>query len=429
MLKKQVQKYIDDKALFNKKDKVLIALSGGADSVALFRILHSLGYSIECMHCNFHLRGEESDRDEQFVNQLCEKYQVKLHVNHFQTEEYARMNHISIEMAARELRYQWFEEVRNERNASVIAVAHHCDDNVETFLLNLLRGTGIDGLKGIQAKNGYLVRPLLQETRNSIEAYLKALSQDYVIDCTNLQDEFIRNKIRLNILPIMKEINPSVVESISQTCSRLSEVATIYHNDRQEFIRKNLEQTSDESYRISIKCIKQDIAPLSCIHEILYPLGFNSTQEKNIWKCLHEQQPGKTFYSKDWEIIRDRDYLIIQKTTGLDELPQLVVEERDITPDFLIKRDKELAYLDADKITFPLTIRRWKLGDKFIPLGMIGKKNVSDYLTDKKMNVSQKKKQCVVCSGVDIVWLVNERIDNRYRITEKTKRVLIIQIR
>ena len=264
MLKYDVQRFIEEKDLFNLQDKVLVALSGGADSVALLRILLSLGYTCECAHCNFHLRGLESDRDESFVRQLCEEHSIPLHVTHFDTSAYAKEHHLSIEMAARELRYEWFEHIRKEIEASVIAVAHHRDDSVETFLLNLMRGAGINGLKGIPVKNGYIVRPLLSVSRDVILDYLQAINQGYVTDSTNLEDEYMRNKIRLNILPLMKEVNPSVMETIQETTFRLSEVASIYHQNRIEAITHKVTFLSPELLRISLIDVLEDVAPILC---------------------------------------------------------------------------------------------------------------------------------------------------------------------
>ena len=212
-----IQKYIEEKQLFTLHDKVLVALSGGADSVALLRVLLVLGYHCEAAHCNFHLRGEESDRDERFVNELCKGLGVALHVTHFDTVTYASRHHVSIEMAAREMRYDWFEQLRKERGGAVIAVAHHRDDSGETFLLNLIRGAGINGLKGISPHNGCIVRPLLEVSRQDILDYLRCLGHGYATDSTNLQDEYIRNKIRLNILPMLRELNHSVREIIAET--------------------------------------------------------------------------------------------------------------------------------------------------------------------------------------------------------------------
>ena len=429
MFKHKIQKFIEDKALFTLQDKVLVALSGGADSVALLRVLLSLGYTCECMHCNFHLRGEESDRDEAFVRSLCEKCSVLLHVTHFDTEAYAKEHHQSIEMAARELRYAWFQELREEREAKVIAVAHHRDDSVETFLLNLMRGTGIDGLKGIPVRNGYVVRPLLQESREDILEYLKSIHQDYVTDSTNLQDQYVRNKIRLNILPLMKEINPSVMESIQDTAFRLSEVATIYHQNRYNRLEQIVKKNSDDFMQVPIADVLNDIAPNALLHELLSPLGFNSDQVKDIYRSLEHSQSGKRFLSKEWELIRDREDLLLHRIKHEEVTPELIVEEMEYTSEFVIPRDKHIACVDANKIEMPLTIRKWQVGDKFVPFGMTGKKKVSDYLTDRKMSLYQKENQYVVCSGDRIVWIVNERSDNRFRITPQTKHVLLIQIK
>ena len=429
MFKHKVQKFIEEKALFTLQDKVLVALSGGADSVALLRVLLSLGYTCECMHCNFHLRGEESDRDEAFVKALCEEFTVLLHVTHFDTETYAKEHHQSIEMAARELRYAWFHQLKEERKASVIAVAHHRDDSVETFLLNLMRGTGIDGLKGIPVRNGYVVRPLIQESREDILDYLKAIHQDYVTDSTNLQDQYVRNKIRLNILPMMKEINPSVMESIQDTAFRLSEVASIYHQDRDNRLEQILKKNSDDFIQVSIADVLNDIAPNALLHELLSPLGYNSDQVKDIYRSLEHSQSGKRFLSKEWVLIRDREDLLLHRIKEEETIPELIVQEVDYTPGFIIPREKCIACVDADKVKMPLTIRKWQVGDKFVPFGMTGKKKVSDYLTDRKMSLYQKDNQYVVCSGDHIVWIVNERSDNRFRITPHTKRVFLIQIK
>lgn len=429
MLKYNVQRFIEEKDLFNLQDKVLVALSGGADSVALLRILLSLGYTCECAHCNFHLRGWESDRDESFVRQLCEKHSIPLHITHFDTSTYAKEHHMSIEMAARELRYEWFEQIRKKIGALVIAVAHHRDDSVETFLLNLMRGAGINGMKGIPVKNGYIVRPLLSVSRDIILDYLQAINQGYVTDSTNLEDEYMRNKIRLNILPLMKEVNPSVMETIQETTFRLSEVANIYQKDRMEAITHKVTFLSPELFRISLVDILKDVAPISLLHEVLSPKGFNVSQIRDIYRSLSSSQSGKRFFTNEWEVLRDREYLWIQKKDSIQLIPELIIEEIERTPSFVIPRDKHIACLDADKLNHPLTIRKWERGDKFVPLGMNGKKKVSDYLTDKKFSLFQKENQYVVCCGEDIVWLVNERSDHRYRITDSTRRILIIQIK
>ena len=289
MNKKKIEQYIDQEKLFTREDKILVTLSGGADSVALLRLLLDMGYTCEAAHCNFHLRGDESVRDEMFVRELCLQLVVPLHVQHFQTMEEAEKRHISIEMAARELRYAWFEQLRLQQGADVIAVAHHKDDSVETLLLNLIRGTGINGLLGIRPKNGNIVRPLLCLDRKEITEYLQEIGQSYVTDSTNLQDEYTRNKIRLNLLPLMQEINPSVKESLLRTSEHLNDAALLYKKGIEE--GKQKVQTEQG---ILISALLQEPAPETLLFEILSPLGFNSAQIKDIFTSLNGQ-PGKIF--------------------------------------------------------------------------------------------------------------------------------------
>ena len=409
MEQERVAQYINQKRLFMPTDKVIIALSGGADSVALLCLLQTLGYNCEAAHCNFHLRGKESDRDEAFVCQLCAKRQVPLHIVHFNTVRTAEERHISIEMAARELRYEWFEEIRRKSGANVIAVAHHRDDSVETLLLNLIRGTGINGLRGIRPKNGHIVRPLLCLDRKEIINYLNRTGQDYVTDSTNLQDEYTRNKIRLNLLPMMQEINPSVKVSI------------IYKKSIEEATKRV--QTTEG---ICIDALMQETAPETLLFEILYPLGFNAAQIRDIYRAL-EGQPGKTFSSEHWRVVKDRKYLLIEAYQQVEQ-PLLAMEKYSLTPDFIIPRDKEVACFDADKLLHPLSLRLWQQGDVFTPFGMKGRKKVSDYMTDRKFSLLRKEQQWVLCCGKDIIWLVGERTDNRFRIDSSTQRVLIIHI-
>ena len=390
MEQERVAQYINQKRLFMPTDKVIIALSGGADSVALLCLLQTLGYNCEAAHCNFHLRGKESDRDEAFVCQLC-------------------------------ARYEWFEEIRRKSGANVIAVAHHRDDSVETLLLNLIRGTGINGLRGIRPKNGHIVRPLLCLDRKEIINYLNRTGQDYVTDSTNLQDEYTRNKIRLNLLPMMQEINPSVKESIFNTAEHLSEVSIIYKKSIEEATKRV--QTTEG---ICIDALMQETAPETLLFEILYPLGFNAAQIRDIYRAL-EGQPGKTFSSEHWRVVKDRKYLLIEAYQQVEQ-PLLAMEKYSLTPDFIIPRDKEVACFDADKLLHPLSLRLWQQGDVFTPFGMKGRKKVSDYMTDRKFSLLRKEQQWVLCCGKDIIWLVGERTDNRFRVDSSTQRVLIIHI-
>ena len=425
MIQQRIKQYIEKEDLFSSGSKILIALSGGADSVALLCILHAAGYPCEAAHCNFHLRGEESNRDEQFVRQLCKKYGIHLHTIDFDTTRYAAEKHISIEMAARELRYNWFEEIRNQCRADVVAIAHHPDDSVETILLNLIRGTGITGLLGIRPRNGVIVRPLLCINREEIMRYLQSIGQDYVTDSTNLEDEYTRNKIRLNLLPLMQTINPSVKNSLIETGNYLSDVATIYNRYIEE---AKTRIATTEGIRIC-ELVKEP-APEALLFEILHPLGFNSAQIKDIVHSLHGQS-GKQFSSKEWRVIKDREFLLLEKIQSEDkeELPfQIIKEEKEYTSDFQIPRKKGTACFDADKLDGTISYRKWRTGDTFIPFGMKGKKKVSDYLTDRKFSISQKERQWVLCCGERIAWLIGERTDNRFRIDETTRRVVIYTI-
>lgn len=421
MNRQKITEYIHRNQLFHPEDKILVALSGGADSVALLRLLLSSGYTCEAAHCNFHLRGKESDRDEAFVRRLCTEQQVPLHSVHFETRRIAEERRISIEMAARDLRYEWFEKVRIASGAAVIAVAHHQDDSVETLLLNLIRGTGINGLRGIRPKNGYVVRPLLCLSRKDIIDYLNGIGQDYVTDSTNLQDEYTRNKIRLNLIPMMQEINPSVKESIFNTAEHLSDAAVLYKRCIEE---GKLRIQTEKG--ICIDALMQEPAPETLLFEILHPLGFNATQVNDLYHALNGQ-PGKVFKADGWRVLKDREQLLIEPLQEATP-PVLETKEYIYTPDFVIPRDKETACFDADKLLHPLSLRLWQQGDSFVPFGMKGRKKVSDYLTNLKLPLSHKEQQWVLCCGEDIVWLVEERTDDRFRIDEKTKRVLIIKV-
>ena len=419
MSTQKVAQYIERHKLFLPDDKILVALSGGADSVALLRLLLSLGYACEAAHCNFHLRGAESDRDEAFVRQLCDTHHVTLHTVHFDTEKEAKERHISIEMAARELRYAWFEQTREACRAAAIAVAHHRDDSVETVLLNLIRGTGINGLRGIRPRNGYVVRPLLCLDRQEITGYLERIGQDYVTDSTNLQDEYTRNKIRLNLLPLMQEINPSVKSSILKTAEHLNNAATLYNISIEEAKRR---VRTPEGIRID--ALLQEPAPEALLFEILHPLGFNAAQTGDICRAL-DGQPGKLFATPCWRVVKDRNLLLIEPVREAAK-PLLEMKEYPYTTDFTIPRDKATACFDADKLKHPLSLRLWRQGDSFVPFGMRGRKRVSDYLTDRKFSLPRKEQQWVLCCGDDVIWLVGERADNRFRIDEKTRKVLVV---
>lgn len=424
MLVKKVKEFIEKEDLFSKQDKILVALSGGADSVALTRILITLGYHCEAAHCNFELRGEESDRDEDFVRNFCRSLNIKCHSIHFETRRYAAQQSISIEMAARELRYNWFSKICEESDCQVVAVAHHKDDSVETMLLNLIRGTGINGLLGIRPKNGNVVRPLLCASRQEVVEYLHRMNQTYVTDSTNLEDEYTRNKIRLNLLPLMEEINPSVKDGLVKTSSYLNDVSKVYQQAIKESIDRIFITPEKE---ISIEKLMNEPAPQALLFEVLSPLGFNSTQVEEVYGSLNGQ-PGKRFISSQWQVVKDRDLLLIEKVKTANDKPQIIFEEVLLTKEFVIPKDKNTACFDANKFKGVISIRKWEKGDYFIPFGMKGKKLVSDFMTDSKFSLLKKEQQWVLSCNDQIAWLIGERTDNRFRIDDSTQKVIIAKL-
>lgn len=432
----KIKRYIADNKLFEQSDKLLVGLSGGADSMALLNVLIELKYDCVAAHCNFHLRGEESDKDQLYVEDWCNFKNIPLITVDFDTTKYAADNKISIEMAARELRYGWFERVRKEHDADYIAVGHHLNDSIETFLLNLIRGTGISGLSGIAPKNGRVVRPLLSVSREEIEEYLDGKATNFRVDSTNLEDIYTRNFVRLNLLPSLEKINPSINDAIARTSKNLSEVEKVYRHVMEKDIKVVLLDNV-----IDIEKLKQTISPQSVLFEILFPLGFSPSSIEDVLDSI-DATPGKVFYSPSHRLIKDRISLLI------DELSTNEVENRTFTinkgnthidlpldmsfdvkpyPVDITKSPKYL-YLDADLITYPLVLRKWQLGDWFVPFGMKGRKKLSDFFTDQKFSIKDKEDVWILVSGEDIVWVVGHRSDDRFRVTPKTKNILVINI-
>lgn len=435
IFRKKVEQFIEEKSLMNPSDMILVALSGGSDSVCLLHVLKSLGYRLAALHCNFRLRGVESERDERFVRELCQSLGVPLTVKDFNTSEYATRKKISIEMAARELRYAFFEEERIRQGADAIAVAHHIDDNTETFILNAIRGTGIRGLAAIQPRNGRIVRPLLCVTHTEILEELRECSMEYVTDSTNLEDRYSRNKVRLNIMPMMKEINPSAPTNIMTTIENMQEMLKIYEGYTQAAISRCVSRKNGNLV-IDISELKESTSPISVLHEVMSPLGFNRNQQLSI---LQSEESGRTFQSiqnEDREIaytaLIDRGTIIIRKAGNGSTPPVALSEYTDIateeaTPPIDFNPSPLYAYIDADKIKGELHVRSVKSGDRFQPFGMKGKKLVSDYLTDRRMSLFDKERQLVVCDSQSIVWLVGQRSSEQHRVDTTTRRVIILK--
>lgn len=437
-----VSAFITDRKLLRRDGKHLVALSGGADSVALALVLRQLGYDVEAVHCNFHLRGKESDRDEEFCKAFCKENSIPLHTVHFDTTGFASLHKISIEMAARRLRYSYFEQLRQTLEADTICVAHHKDDTVETVLMNLIRGTGIHGLTGIAAQNGRIVRPLLCVFRHDIEAALAEVGQRYVTDSTNLEDDVVRNKIRLNLIPMMRQINPSVSGSISATAERLSAAAQVFDSAIAEAVARVSESHADGTVVINTDRLAHETASEYVLFTILKTYSFTPLQVQNVHQALCSE-PGRTFASPTHSLLVDRQCLIIEpnKTEALRpmKIPEaglytynnsrkLRFELLDAAG-FTVNKSNRCACIDAACAAFPLTVRPVRQGDRFIPFGMRGSKLVSDYLTDRKKTLFEKRRQLVVVDSSDrIVWLVGERPDNRCRITDTTRQVLSITL-
>lgn len=434
----QVKTYIAAHHLLKKTDLILVGLSGGADSVALLSLLTRLGYRCIAVHCNFHLRGEESDRDEDFAGKMAEKAGIPFLKTDFDTRQYAKENHISIEMAARDLRYAWFEEVRQSQKAQAIAIAHHQDDSIETFLLNLTRGTGIRGLRGIQPKNGYVIRPLLSVNRLDIMDYLGENDLPYVTDSTNNQDDISRNFIRLRVLPLLQKLNPSIKKAIATTSQNLSEAEILY----QYAIEKIKEKVMDPEGRYSIPALAQYPAQQTVLYELLSPFGFTAPTIESVYHSL-DAEPGKRFYSlnKRYCLLKDRGHLILSKeekknkkvypvpTEGMLTEPVNISTRLITANEFNSKELKNIntAYIDYDKLNAPLTLRTWRAGDWFIPFGMNGRKKLSDYFSDHKFSRIQKDQTWLLCAGQDIIWIVGERSDNRFRVSFATKTILMVK--
>lgn len=411
----KVRTYIEREIGLAPQSLVLVALSGGADSVALTLILKELGYNLYALHCNFHLRAEESDRDEAFVDTFCRKYQIPLSVRHFQTEIEANEHGISIEMAARNLRYEWFREEMKKRNADCIAVAHHRDDQAETVLLNILRGTGLRGLAGMHPRSNDIIRPLLCLSRNDILSYLKECNQDYVTDSTNLMCVAQRNRIRLDIIPLLQSLNPAAVDHLCTAAENVRQSLPYYF--------KGVDVAVNEIG------ITKDSFPLSALssrvllHEWIEGKGFNAAQEDEISQSA-PKAVGKFWQSHTHCIVRNRETLQLyplEKNPSIPQLHQEIVSSiQECTAD--------IAYFDADLLNAPIMVRPVREGDTFVPFGMKGRKLISDYLTDRKLDRWQRKEQFVATSGEDIIWLIGHRSDNRFRVTEATARILKLTI-
>jgi tRNA(Ile)-lysidine synthase len=430
---------ITKKELFEPNQKILLAVSGGIDSMVMLYLFEKSGFDYGIVHCNFQLRGDESDQDEEFVKKQVLIHGVPSFFRWFDTEEYAQINGISIEMAARDLRYEYFEKIRIEHQYDFIATAHHSDDLIETFFLNLSRKTGIKGLTGIKDKSGKIIRPLLFASRDEIEKFASENYIEFREDSTNSEVFYQRNFLRHRILPLFSELNPSFKKNILASIENLKDAETVYSGFFETEKQKVIENATD-SQIIDIEKLRKSEHPKILLLEILTAFNFNPSVTEEVFQSL-ESESGKQFYSKTHRLVKDREKLFVSEITE-KENRIFYIEAGDIElfapfeinieklpgKDFKIRKEKNMACLDFEKLEFPLLIRKWQQGDYFQPLGMSGFKKVSDFLIDEKIPVHEKENTWLLCSGNKIVWIIGHRIDNRFKIRPETKNIFKIEI-
>ena len=433
--------YIKSENLFQPKDRLLLAVSGGVDSVVLCELCLQAGYDFVIAHCNFQLRGEESDRDEAFVRDLGKKYGVEVFVKFFDTIAIAKKEKKSIEETARDLRYGWFGEIiGNGQLADRILTAHHADDNIETVLMNFFRGTGIRGLRGILPKQGNLVRPLLFARRDELEEFAKENDLAFVVDHTNAENEYTRNYFRNEIIPMVSTRFPEAKENLLRNIQRFGEVNVLYEQAIEWYKKKLLEPKGNEVHIPVLKLMRSE--PLTTIvYEIIKAYGFTAHQTEEVIALL-QSESGKYVQSPSHRIIRNRKWLIISPNqTG--EASLIIIEDgmenvqyamcnlqmkKLSATDYQLPTTNSTASLDSSVIKFPLLLRPWNKGDYFYPLGMKKKKKLSRFFIDKKLSLTEKEMVWVIESDKKIIWVVGMRIDERFKITDRTKTVLELKL-
>ena len=425
--------------LFNSKHKILLGVSGGVDSVVMVDLFFKSGLDFGIAHCNFGLRGKESDEDNSFVELLAQKNHVLFYSKKFDTLTYANNQSISIQMAARDLRINWFEEVILSHGYNYYATAHHLDDQIETILNNFFRGTGISGLHGILPKRNKLIHPMLFCFRKQIEEYADKHQLRYREDRTNKKTEYIRNQIRHQLIPVIKKIYPNYQKTISENIQRIHQVETIYRNHIQKKVEELIVKNK-EYVRIPIKKLF-NLQPVEMyLYELIKPYGFNYANAADILNSINASS-GKYFLSDTHKITKDRtdliieerkkevpwEYLIEKEEIQVSDPVNLKMKNEKYTTNYKISKKSNIAYLDTEKLKYPLKLRKWYKGDYFYPLGMNQKKLISDFFIDNKVSVPDKEKTWLLVSEKQIVWVIGHRIDNRYKITANTKTILNIE--
>jgi tRNA(Ile)-lysidine synthase len=435
----EFKKFIYENRLVKPGDRVLLAVSGGIDSMVMSDLFLRSGFETGIAHCNFSLRGDESDKDEEMVLEYATENNIPFYTIRFDTKAYSKTNGISIEMAARDLRFKWFKKIQAENNYSSVAVAHNMNDNIETLLINLTRGTGLTGMSGMRPSHDGIIRPLLFATRQDIINYRDKYNIKFREDRSNAEIIFIRNKIRHQIIPVLKEINPSIETTLNDTAKRFTGINQIV-SEYITGLRKAVSEQKGEITVFNINLLKKNTENKTVIFELFKPFGINNLQLNDLIKVI-EGKTGGQISSASHRIIKNRKELIIsvernagettwtiKDITGFHKIPCIAsAKYHSFSGNEKIPPDPCIAYIDSRKIAFPFVIRKWKAGDYFYPLGMNQKKKMSDYFIDKKYSVLDKENCLILESDGKIVWIIGDRIDNRFRITESTKKALIIK--
>ncbi|WP_431109268.1 tRNA lysidine(34) synthetase TilS [Winogradskyella poriferorum] len=429
--------HIEERFSFLKKSRLVIAISGGIDSVVLAHLCHKLNFNFALAHCNFNLRGKESDADEDFVLDLGEQLDVEVFVQNFDTETYAEENKCSIQMAARELRYDWFSELAQQLNFDYILTAHHADDNLETFLINFTRGTGLNGLTGIPEINGNIARPLLSFSRETIEAYAKNENIAWREDLSNASRKYLRNKLRHDVVPILKEINPQLLDSFQSTLQHLNDTADIVEDAVGDFIKRSVKNSNDTNTTFKISEFKKINNPKAYLFEMFKDYGFSEWDDV---VNLLDAETGKFIKSHSHRLIKYREYIILSKfpngkyqpieireSTVISYFPNGSLNFHTVNEFFQI--NKSVIFVDQEKLKYPLELRQWQTGDVFHPIGMKGKKKVSKYLKDEKLTPIEKENTWVLTSENKIVWVVGRRADELFKVTDQTNKILKIELK
>lgn len=435
---KEFESNIVKNELFHKKDKLLLAISGGSDSVVLAHLLKSSDYHFSLAHCNFQLRGKESDEDEKFCKTLAKKSGIKIYIKQFDTRAYCEANKVTIQVAARNLRYEWFNEILRDHQYDYLLTAHNANDVVETLFINLLRGTGINGIKGIAEKKEQLVRPLLSFTKENIESYAKNKKISFRFDQSNLEDKYERNFLRLNVIPLLKKINPKLEETFFKNVSNFKEESEMVKDYLEERATELVMQAPGLVF-ISKKKLKREKYIKSVLHHLIADYGFNETQEKNIIRNIStDSLTGKIFTSETHQLTVDRNDLIIKSLSKYTFNAQIYSSFKELENQttfifqslnkFILPKKKEVI-LQKNQLVFPLTLRKKQTGDKFKPFGMKGFKLLSDFLKDEKINSAEKENCLLLVNGNgEIIWVVGHRSDDRYKVDKNQKSFLKLSL-